>query len=102
MTRRAESPSPLSRRRSARLALVYLKLQRYDDAMTAANRALERVYGPRRIRVLSTIVDIQLGKGDRAGARKTLEDAVTFADGLPEGQRNEEQVASLRRKLDAL
>jgi Tetratricopeptide repeat len=86
----------------ARLASVYLKLQRYDEAMTAANRALALVYGPRRIRVLSTIADIQLGKGDRAGARKTLEDTVTFADGLPEGQRSEEQVVSLRRKLDSL
>jgi len=86
----------------ARLAVVYLKLKRYDEATAAANRALELVYGPRRIRVLSTIADIQLGKGDRAGARKTLEDAVAFADGLPEGQRSEEQVASLRRKLDSL
>jgi tetratricopeptide (TPR) repeat protein len=102
MLEQSEKDFPKDYNPPARLALVYLKLQRYDDAMTAANRALERVYGPRRIRVLSTIVDIQLGKGDRAGARKTLEDAVTFADGLPEGQRNEEQVASLRRKLDAL
>jgi tetratricopeptide (TPR) repeat protein len=102
MLEQSEKDFPKDYNPPARLALVYLKLQRYDDAMTAANRALERVYGPRRIRVLSTIVDIQLGKGDRAGARKTLEDAVTFADGLPEGQRNEEQVASLRRKLDSL
>jgi tetratricopeptide (TPR) repeat protein len=102
MLEQSEKDFPKDYNPPARLALVYLKLQRYDDAMTAANRALERVYGPRRIRVLSTIVDIQMGKGDRAGARKTLEDAVTFADGLPEGQRNEEQVVSLRRKLDSL
>ena len=102
MLEQSEKDFPNDYNPPARLALVYLKLQRYDDAMTAANRALERVYGPRRIRVLSTIVDIQLGTGDRAGARKTLEDAVTFADGLPEGQRNEEQVVSLRRKLDSL
>ena len=102
MLEQSEKDFPKDYNPPARLALVYLKLQRYDDAMTAANRALERVYGPRRIRVLSTIVDIQMGKGDRAGARKTLEEAVTFADGLPEGQRNEEQVVSLRRKLDSL
>ncbi|HEY2797170.1 MAG TPA: thioredoxin family protein [Thermoanaerobaculia bacterium] len=102
MLEQSEKDFPKDYNPPARLAVVYLKLQRYDDAKAAADRALERVYGPRRIRVLSTIVDIQLGKGDRSGARKTLEEAVTFADGLPEGQRSEEQVVSLRRKLDAL
>jgi len=102
MLEKSQKDFPQDYNPPARLAVVYLKLKRYDEATAAANRALELVYGPRRIRVLSTIADIQLGKGDRAGARKTLEDAVAFADGLPEGQRSEEQVASLRRKLDSL
>ena len=102
MLEQSEKDFPKDYNPPARLALVYLKLKRYDEAMTAANRALGRVYGPRRIRVLSTIVDIQLGRGDRAAARKTLEEAVTFAEGLPEGQRSEEQVVALRRKLDSI
>ena len=86
----------------ARLAYVYLHLQRYDEAQTAADRALARVYGPRRIRVLTTIADIQKGRGDPAAARKTLEDAVAYAQALPEGQRSEEQIASLKHRLDAI
>jgi tetratricopeptide (TPR) repeat protein len=86
----------------ARLAYVLLKLSRYDEALTAADRALTRVYGPRRIRVLSTIVDIQQGRGDRTAARKTLEEALAFAQALPEGQRSEEQIASLKKRLEAV
>jgi tetratricopeptide (TPR) repeat protein len=86
----------------ARLAHVYFLLKRYDEAMASSDRALSLVYGPRRIRVLSERAEIQQARGDRAAARKTLEEAVRFADGLPEGQRNEEQVVSLRRKLDAI
>jgi tetratricopeptide (TPR) repeat protein len=102
MLEQSEKDFPKDYNPPARLAAVYLKLQRYDEAMTAANRALALVYGPRRIRVLSTIADVQLAKGDRLAARKTLDDAVAFADGLPEGQRSEEQVASLKRKRDAV
>ncbi len=86
----------------ARLAHVYLLLKRYDEALAASDRALALVYGPRRIRVLSERAEIQKARGDRAAARKTLEDAVAFADGLPEGQRSEEQVVALRKKLDAI
>jgi tetratricopeptide (TPR) repeat protein len=86
----------------ARLAHVYFLLKRYDEAMASSDRALSLVYGPRRIRVLSERAEIQQARGDRAAARKTLEEAIRFADGLPEGQRNEEQVVSLRRKLDAI
>jgi tetratricopeptide (TPR) repeat protein len=86
----------------ARLAVVYLRLKRYDEAQAAADRALSRVYGPRRLRVLSTIADIQEGRGDRVAARKTLEDAVAYAQALPEGQRSEDQIASLKRKLDSV
>jgi tetratricopeptide (TPR) repeat protein len=83
----------------ARLALVYQKLGRWDQALAASDRALERVYGPRRIRVLLVRADIYKGKGDAAAARKTLEDAVAFAKTLPEGQRSEETIADLQRRL---
>jgi tetratricopeptide (TPR) repeat protein len=51
MLEQSEKDFPKDYNPPARLAVVYLKLQRYDEAMTAADRALERVYGPRRIRV---------------------------------------------------
>ena len=85
----------------ARLALVYKKLHRYDEALVASDRALARVYGPRRIRVLTLRVEIYEGLGDTAAARQTLEEAHRFADALPAGQRSESEVAALRKRLDA-
>lgn len=102
MLEQSEKDFPEDYNPPARLAFVYLKLKRYDEGLVAADRALAKVYGPRRIRVLSTIADIQQGQGDRAAARKTLEEALAFAQALPEGQRSEEQVASLKKKLDAV
>ena len=102
MLQQSERDFPQDYNPPARLAHVYLKLQRYDEALAASDRALERVYGPRRLRVLSERADIQQARGDRAAAHKTLEEAVAFADALPEGQRSEDQVVALRRKLDSL
>lgn len=85
----------------ARLALVYLKLQRYDEALAASDRALELVYGPRRIRVLEVRADIYAARGDKAAVQKTLQEAVTFASELPAGQRSDSQVAALKKKLSS-
>jgi tetratricopeptide (TPR) repeat protein len=84
----------------ARLAYVFLKLKRLDDALAANDRALARVYGPRRIRVLLVRADIFTAKGDKAAAKKTLEDALAFARALPEGQRSDSQIASLKKRLE--
>ena len=51
------------------------------------DRALARVYGPRKIIVLTTRADIFTGKGDAAAARKTLKEALRYAESLPKGQR---------------
>ena len=100
MLEQSEKDFPDDYNPPARLAAVYLRLKRYDEAMTAADRALELVYGPRRIRVLTTIADIQAAKGDRAAAKKDARRGRGLCRRLPEGQRNEEQVASLRSKLE--
>ncbi|MEP6994867.1 MAG: tetratricopeptide repeat protein [Acidobacteriota bacterium] len=100
MLDQSEKDFPADYNPPARLAYVYLHLKRYAEARPAADRALARVYGPRRIRVLLTLADIQKGQGDAAAARQTLEDALAFAQELPEGQRSEEQIASLKKKLE--
>jgi hypothetical protein len=51
--------------------------------------------------VLEVRADIYAGRGDAAAARKTLQEALAFAEELPAGQRSESQVVSLRKKLDA-
>ncbi|HWZ87024.1 MAG TPA: tetratricopeptide repeat protein [Thermoanaerobaculia bacterium] len=83
----------------ARLALVYLKVQKYDAALAASDEALAKVYGPRKLRVLAVRADIYKAMGDAAAARKTLEDALSFAEALPPGQRSESQIASLKQQL---
>jgi hypothetical protein len=37
--------------------------------------------------------------GDSAAARKTREDALAYAEALPEGQRSESAIASLKKEL---
>jgi tetratricopeptide (TPR) repeat protein len=83
----------------ARLAVAYLRMERYPDALAASNRAVARVYGPRKVRVLQNHADILTAMADTAGARQALVDALALAESLPEGQRSERTIASLRKKL---
>jgi tetratricopeptide (TPR) repeat protein len=85
----------------ARLALAYRAMHRWDDALAASDRALARAYGPRKIGILTTRAEIYAGKGDAESARKTLEEAVAYAESLPPGQRSEKTIASLKKKLAA-
>jgi tetratricopeptide (TPR) repeat protein len=86
----------------ARLAVAYNDMKRWDDAIAASDRALADAYGPRKLRILQTRADAFLGKGDRDGARHTLEEAVAVAEALPPGQRSEASIERLRSKLASL
>jgi hypothetical protein len=86
----------------ARLALAYKEMRRYDDALAAADRALARVYGPRRLGVLRTRAEILAAKGDPAGARATLETALRELDALPKPQQSERTRERLTKQLEAL
>jgi len=85
----------------SRLAVIYLTMKRPDEALAASNRALPRVSGPRRVRVLQTRSDIFAAKGDAAASREALEQALACAESLPAGQRSEGQIAALRKRLNA-
>lgn len=86
----------------ARLAQLYRQLGRQDEALAAADRALARVYGPRRLRVLDVKASILEAGGDRPGARAVLEEALRFAAALPAAQRNERAVSLLADRLRGL
>jgi tetratricopeptide (TPR) repeat protein len=86
----------------ARLAVAYKAMKKYDEALAASDRALAKAYGPRKLGILQTRADIYKEKGDSAGARKTMEEAVQLADSLPEGQRSEKAIANLKKKLQAM
>ena len=85
----------------ARLAVAYRAMKNYDEALAASDRALAKAYGPRKLGILQTRADIYKEKGDTAGSHRTLEEAIRLAESLPEGQRSEKTIASLRKKLEA-
>jgi tetratricopeptide (TPR) repeat protein len=86
----------------ARLAIVYREMGRYDDALVANRRALAKVYGPRRLRVLEVESDLYRRKGDAASAKKALDEALAVATALPASQHPERQVAHLKELIQKL
>ncbi len=86
----------------ARLAALYNAMKRWDDAQAAAKRSLAKAYGPRKLRVYSTLSDAQVGAGDSAAARATLDEGIAYGAALPEGQRPNALMASLAKKRDGL
>jgi tetratricopeptide (TPR) repeat protein len=67
----------------ARLAAAYLAMKKYDDAIAAAKRALDKAYGPRKLRIWSVEADVYEAKHDRANAKKALSDALDYAKTIP-------------------
>jgi tetratricopeptide (TPR) repeat protein len=86
----------------ARLATAYKAMKDWDAALAASDRALAKAYGPRRIGMLQTRADIYKGRGELDAARKTLTDALREAEAMPTGQRNENTIAALKKKIDAI
>jgi tetratricopeptide (TPR) repeat protein len=84
----------------ARLALAYRAMKRYDEALAASDRALQRAYGPRKLVILQARARIYADKGDPAARRKTLEEALAWAEALPKEQVSERQVAALKKQVE--
>jgi thioredoxin-like negative regulator of GroEL len=63
----------------ARLGAAYLAMGKYDAAIASLRRALDLAYGPRKLRMWSTLADVCLKKGDREGAKRALREALAFA-----------------------
>jgi hypothetical protein len=82
----------------ARLALVYFRAGKLEDALAAANRALARIYGPRSIEVYLLKARIQDKRGDHAGAHKTMEQAASVASALPAAQRRDDMIARVKKQ----
>lgn len=86
----------------ARLAFAYKALKQYDKALAASDRALARVYGPRKLSVLSVRADIYVAAGDTKAARDTIVQAIEYAKALPPGQRSEGRIKSLEARLEKM
>ncbi|MEO6259108.1 MAG: tetratricopeptide repeat protein [Thermoanaerobaculia bacterium] len=99
MLEQSEKDFPTDYNPPARLASAYKAMGRYDDALAANGRALQRAYGPRKIGILRNRSDLYALKGDKNTARKTMEEALQYAESLPAEQRSEALLASLRKKI---
>jgi hypothetical protein len=99
MLKQSEKDFPNDYNPPSRLALAYKAMGRYDDALAASDRALARAYGPRKITILRARYDIYTAKGDKAMAKKTLEEAVRYAKSLPKEQVSKAMIDSLEKKL---
>src|SRR5262249_53187269 len=87
---------------AARLALVYGALGRYDEGIAASERALRKVSGPRRIRVLETRANLEGKKNDLVAARLTLAEALRTAQALPAAQQSQPAIVRLRNQIAQL
>ena len=86
----------------ARLAAIYKFLKQYDKALAASDRAMARVYGPRKLIVMNSRVELFLAMDDRKAARETLQQAIEYAKALPAGQRSDRRIAMLEKRLSEL
>ncbi len=86
----------------ARLALVYLELGQLPDALAATDRALARVYGPRKLRVLETRARVLLAMRRVDEAKAALNEALQTNEALPEAQRSDRAAARIHAALKAL
>ena len=83
----------------ARLASAYRAMKRWKEGLAASDRAFAKAYGPRKLVMYPVRADLYLGMADSTAARRTLGEAIAFADSLPPGQRSESTLASLKKKL---
>ncbi len=87
---------------SARLATAWLALKNYDAALAASRRALERAYGPRKLRIWSIEADVRVAQGNVAEARASLRAAINFAHHVPLTGAYPKQLEAIEMKLAAL
>jgi len=82
----------------SRLASIYQQLGRLDEALAANERAVARSEGQRRLILLSLRVSLLEKKGDKAGAKRTLEEALKFSEGLS-GEQSARMIERLKQQL---
>lgn len=76
--------------------------ERMIAALQESERALARVYGPRKARVLNDRGAILAAKCEQEEARAAYAAAIEWAEGLPPGQRPDWEIRRARAALDEL
>jgi tetratricopeptide (TPR) repeat protein len=102
MLEQSERDLPKDYNPPARLISAYRAAGRFDDALAASDRALKLAYGPRKIGIYRNRAATYMAKGDKASARKTMEEAIHYAESLPAEQRSDGMIASMKKQLDTM
>jgi tetratricopeptide (TPR) repeat protein len=102
MLEQSERDLPKDYNPPARLISAYRAAGRFDDSIAASDRALKLAYGPRKIGIYRSRAATYLAKGDKASARKTIEEAIHYAESLPTEQVSPAMIASMKKQLDSI
>jgi thiol-disulfide isomerase/thioredoxin len=87
----------------ARLALAHKEQGQLDLAAADITRALAKnTGGPRRVRLFDVQASILAAKGDVAGQKKALADALAYGRSLPPSQQPTKKLAALEEQLAKL
>jgi thioredoxin-like negative regulator of GroEL len=81
------------------LARLFYALGRWDQGLSAIERALAKAYGPRRVGMLGVKADLLQAAGQGAHAVRVLEEQLAAYAELPEGQKQPAREQAVRAKL---
>jgi tetratricopeptide (TPR) repeat protein len=85
-----------------RLARVYASMKRWDEALAASQKAASLATGRAKLRVLSARAGLMQDMGDVPAAAAAYDEALAYAESLPEAERPAKQVEQLKKQRDKL
>jgi thioredoxin-like negative regulator of GroEL len=85
-----------------RLAWIYMKAGKLDEALRHAKAAEALAYGPRKTRVQNMIADIHKARGDVAAERAARQSIVATWESLPPAAQNPDALAKAKADVAAL
>ena len=85
-----------------RLARAYAAMKQWDAALAASQKAASLATGRAKLRVLSARAALMQDKGDGPAASAAYEEAIAYAESLPEAERPAKQIESLKKQRDKL
>lgn len=83
-----------------RLAWVQHRLGQHEQALAAAERARDKLYGPRKANALRLIADIHAARGEREAVVAARQAVVELYESLPEGQARPSALEDARAALE--
>jgi tetratricopeptide (TPR) repeat protein len=86
----------------SRLARAYSMTGQWDKAFEASAKASSLASGRAKLRVLTARAGLYKDKGDVEGARRSYDEAIAYAESLPEAERPQKQIEQLRKQREKL